>query len=99
MSNVVSPPQPIDGHTLIPNTVLHDASLSPKARMIYAYFASAAVDDTNELQIDLATRMGMSHGALEGGIEELVRAGYLTKERHPRGRGFKSWTYTLVGAQ
>lgn len=84
-----------DNFTTIPNEFVNDTSLSWKAKGIFLYLASRP-DDWVFSMDHIRQQATDQMGALQTGIKELEKAGYLRRQRKFNGEGkISGWKWTL----
>lgn len=84
-----------DNFTVVPNSVLNDEKLSWKAKGILAYFMSKPSDWVIR-ERDLINKATENKAAYRTGVEELVKAGYITKSQSRAERGKYSETTIII---
>jgi hypothetical protein len=81
--------------TMVSNEVVQDSNLSDRARFIYCYMASMP-DNWVFYQANLAKSLGYSRETLQKYMNELLKAGVLTRKQEKNGTKFANYTYELM---
>lgn len=82
------------GFTVTPNDLINDDTLTPQARFLFVYMASKP-DDWKFIQEPMAKGLGWSLPTLRKYLEELIDAGWISRERQRVDGKFDSFDYTL----
>lgn len=86
-----------DQFAQIPNRLIRDAALSPKARLLWIWLASHRAGWHTSIQ-RLADANGIGVDAARTGIQELIEAGWIRRsadQNHPDTGRFTGYRYTL----
>ena len=82
--------------TTIPNALILDNTLSDRARFMFCYMASKP-DDWVFYQANMARELGYSVDTARKYIDELIKAGWMTREMRRNDKGkYDSYDYVLL---